>query len=950
MYCDDEIKRCCTQWEECKTKWPLRFQKERTICCPGCEKYVSYDCQELRETIGWGVKQISQLLYQKIKNPQDIKIIILIGAGASVSSGILPSQDIKNAFIEEFKGKRVEGVLKKTIQDIKSEIDRDFAHIPEVREKIVKVLSEVVKIEDLFEEKITLEIILAIASRIIRRDSVVTKLSKEFPDRQAQKMPSIGYEILAHLAKHGFIDAIISMNFDEILERSLDDEIGEDGIFQIVSDEDFERTDYLEKKGLLEGKFKVFKPHGTVSAKHLMKFDIKNVVELSPIKYLSLKQMLVDDNTHIIFIGYKNNDIDMRRLLGEVARTKGTHTNNNIYWIIRASKTTNPYISGIYDVLRESESLDNHIVYPSTNPVFDTFLTDIAEEINTTIKEKDGIDNLLLLTRHKIRRLCFGNKMLEETFANKFKLEVLLYALKAKGAFYKGSLLDCQRISNYSTKLAKEKINAKSLLGQLENDILREIRGNLLIIGPVNLDELLEKTERLFGSHFILNSNEREEFKKLILELLRSFNIDITSKSRIIKFLFRSGRPIKNLLDLVNETKIIIDEEGKKENGEIRIITEVGEWLMQNDTKQLVNNFKNKEEFKVLVSDKKDKTASLFDNTIAADVDNELMKINVDNIRYIPSEEHYAHMTIGSNSAIYFMRKERSTNIAPVLVNDASDVSELKCRFNTLWEAALGNELRSFWLPFIREGAIIAIGTREIDFNGSYKESDRLRKRWLIGTKDFNAAYSIVTFLSRWTSEYIERRVLTPFEEISIESNQNYIMIGGPDVNRLTGKVWGLLKTKTGDWNNIEPLKRGFVFLEDAEKMKKEKARNIFYEKSGDPGAIGIVDYETSPPKLYRYNFKSNDLGIIIKAPNPLNKEKTVLLVMGFSGPGTENSVYFLINNNVQGEIANLNKVYNKNKAVEALLKIDMQNDDHPRKGKVILERPVVQIENEGKG
>lgn len=48
----------------------------------------------------------------------------------------------------------------------------------------------------------------------------------------------LGYELIAHLLKHRFLDAVISFNFDELLDQSLDDELGTDGYRRLVSDRD----------------------------------------------------------------------------------------------------------------------------------------------------------------------------------------------------------------------------------------------------------------------------------------------------------------------------------------------------------------------------------------------------------------------------------------------------------------------------------------------------------------------------------------------------------------------------------------------------------------------------------------------------------------------------------------------------------------------------------------
>lgn len=62
---------------------------------------------------------------------------------------------------------------------------------------------------------------------------------EEISEQYAYRHPTIlGYELLAHLLKHRFLDAVISFNFDELLDQSLDDELGADSYRRLVSDRD----------------------------------------------------------------------------------------------------------------------------------------------------------------------------------------------------------------------------------------------------------------------------------------------------------------------------------------------------------------------------------------------------------------------------------------------------------------------------------------------------------------------------------------------------------------------------------------------------------------------------------------------------------------------------------------------------------------------------------------
>jgi hypothetical protein len=79
--------------------------------------------------------------------------------------------------------------------------------------------------------------------------------------------PSLTYEILAHLMKHGFIDAVINFNFDEVLDQSIDDELGVDQYVRIVRDGEW--LLHLQSRTPDDpwrfDKPLYIKPHGTVS-------------------------------------------------------------------------------------------------------------------------------------------------------------------------------------------------------------------------------------------------------------------------------------------------------------------------------------------------------------------------------------------------------------------------------------------------------------------------------------------------------------------------------------------------------------------------------------------------------------------------------------------------------------------------------------------------------------
>ncbi|MEQ9401938.1 MAG: SIR2 family protein [Cyclobacteriaceae bacterium] len=91
--------------------------------------------------------------------------------------------------------------------------------------------------------------------------------------------PMMFYELVAHLFKHRFIDAIINFNFDEYLDQSIHEELGSGGYDEILSDGDCRPITELSTKGRLRQPLYI-KPHGTASHKSTMRFTKDQYYEL----------------------------------------------------------------------------------------------------------------------------------------------------------------------------------------------------------------------------------------------------------------------------------------------------------------------------------------------------------------------------------------------------------------------------------------------------------------------------------------------------------------------------------------------------------------------------------------------------------------------------------------------------------------------------------------------
>jgi len=122
------------------------------------------------------------------------------------------------------------------------------------------------------------------------------------------------YELIAHLLKHRFIDAIVSFNFDELLDRSLDDELSETEYRTIVSERDCsdvqpdaDAADYIPL---------YVKLHGTASETESLRFTPDSYYTLPTAMVDIVKDLLHVDRCVIVNVGSGLASFDFQQLLG----------------------------------------------------------------------------------------------------------------------------------------------------------------------------------------------------------------------------------------------------------------------------------------------------------------------------------------------------------------------------------------------------------------------------------------------------------------------------------------------------------------------------------------------------------------------------------------------------------------------------------------------------------
>jgi hypothetical protein len=240
--------------------------------------------------------------------------ILIVGAGASKNTydffatsttateilntkiglkDLLNNDNFKNKYLEE--ASKISGHLYSAVEQLKLGFEDNlqllsifFSH-----EDIVKTLKE------------------AIGNQVFKDD----------PNNYLSSLP---YEIIAHLFKHRYIDVIINLNFDEMLDNAIEDEMGNSTYHRIIDDTDcWPLDDILDEKRL---RIPIYvKPHGSFRSLSSMKFMKQHYIVLPTDIRDLLKNIFsgkIDNQTNnnirrfnIIMLGYGLNDLDVQNII-----------------------------------------------------------------------------------------------------------------------------------------------------------------------------------------------------------------------------------------------------------------------------------------------------------------------------------------------------------------------------------------------------------------------------------------------------------------------------------------------------------------------------------------------------------------------------------------------------------------------------------------------------------
>jgi hypothetical protein len=601
------------------------------------------------------------------------RVIVIVGSGASQDAKLLGTEA---AFLE---------------------IKKDNFPLPEkVIDAELTWLESVQKLnKEQFETRLLAMSSTEYSGKIVR-ERLVEIYNRRF-------LPTLSYEILAHLLKHKFVDAIISFNFDELLDQAISDELNPEEYFRILSDGDCP-SDPLHSDKALKKPFYI-KPHGTISHQSTLRFTRDDYYRLPQGIQELIKNLLSGRPVDLISIGF---DMKSFEFISIVNKARENKLESNIFYINKKEVVSEPELIGF----EKPQWIEVTARKNKLGVVLQNILDQTHEHLNKQYPPRS-------IDRHQTLALLFeGEKKKKKD--NRYYLwdrtviELALAVAKAKG-FITMSVLSSGRPGKYFKEYKSMVPTHKEPFRKLCEDIgLTDIAYGFdaLRLSKKPIPKILSKNE--FNGKlksFLIKVREQLKplrkgtfdkhkvpFKETLLMHYKGAEVELRSPPEIVHDnLFLNPKPITSKRALDCQTTSML---GENDWNYVLLVSETGEWLDQDTLKNALNSDTNRKIY-VVVADDSHQT--------------KLEKRYPNQIRIVSMNwwDHNRHLTLFLHKdpdkdpkvlrSIYFTRSRRATDIVPVLL-DSKD-SEIIFEF---WKA--------YWLRATEGKTITRKRIREFKF------------------------------------------------------------------------------------------------------------------------------------------------------------------------------------------------------------------------------------------
>lgn len=600
---------------------------------------------------------------------KETRVIAVVGAGASAPSGLPVSKDAA-------------ALLQKRL-----DIDPD-----ELKEELERLTSVYRLSTD------DLETLLMAMGTTVRR---ARQLRDELGLMYAHSHPPVlTYEILAHLLKHRFVDAIVNFNFDELLDQSIRDEIGEGNYHHILSDG---HCLNLKRDRFERYELPIYiKPHGTASHKSTLRFTREDYFGVPEDIRALLIALATGLPLTLILVGFGMQSFEFNQVLRGTAEDIDVYSFNTddlnidkrlkseigrpVRWNhVRLAKTRNGLDSQFESLWEAVSALFPEDFRPRTlcrhRLIHDLFRTRIKPNC-----PKQGRVN-----QASERRQYLGDRMV---------VEMALAIAKGKGLVDLTTLTN-DRCGRYYELFRASEPNVLPLceyflkLGLLNvsyaRDVVRLTRptkdrdtSEYPILTEAEfmrqMPTVRKKVLGLLQSTTVSRNFDRSksQFNSAMRELYCSEEVEISNRpDATYPTRFHSHHVLPTFASLRYETLELLNDLEKDDI--LLSVAETGEWLLKNEVKSAILS-KGFDLF-IIVADRS------HESNIRKDYKHQLV-----DVQQIPWWIHNRHMTIlirgnDVHGAIYFSRRLRAAMISPVKL-EPPDSDEILRTFLAYWEKA----------------------------------------------------------------------------------------------------------------------------------------------------------------------------------------------------------------------------------------------------------------------
>lgn len=228
------------------------------------------------------------------------RVVLVIGAGASLESGyrLWGDAELKRALIRA----------------VSPAFGNRAAFVSEARRKLAPYVTlhggadRRAQEAALVARARTDQLCSVAESLALGREKLIEFLQGQYQPARRGIQPQLAYELIAHLMKHRFVDHVISLNFDEVLDAALNDELGRTGYRLVLPGSSGHHGSRLPH---------LFKLHGTISDADSLRFALDDVGALEPRTTRLLERVVLGaeskpESVWIVSLGYSWADRDMR--------------------------------------------------------------------------------------------------------------------------------------------------------------------------------------------------------------------------------------------------------------------------------------------------------------------------------------------------------------------------------------------------------------------------------------------------------------------------------------------------------------------------------------------------------------------------------------------------------------------------------------------------------------